>query len=778
MDIVKYGQVMVQHPWKVILGCLMLIIGISYFMKDVAPSISYKDMLGADYPLLIDYEKVQREFTSDDNLLVLIEAKDGDVFTQEIIGAVSSLTEKLWQTPYSIRVDSITNFQHTVAIGDDLFVDNLVPENQSLERNFLERLRKIALSEPQLLNRAVNQAGSVAVISVTFSFPNKDLNEKLQANAFVEKLVSEFAIREQSTRTYIAGLVALDATVMQLSQKESGIFLILIIFIVAVLMAFVFKTIKPMLISVFIIVASVVAGMAFSGIMGWKLTPFTASVPLMILVLAAADCIHFISNVMEKVNSGDSQNSAIVEAFCLNFSPIAITSITTAIGFLTLNFSESESIGALGSQVAFGVIVAFILSVTFLPAVLSLIKLRQKDKSKIKKMVFAKRLAQRVNRNKNVLVFSSILIFIGVGLGISKNEFNDNIPTYFSKSLSWRQANDFAEKEFGGAYTFAFVLESRRENGITDVSYLNKLEKFSSWLRDNPNVASVSSFADNIKRINKSMHGDNQSFYKLPEDRELISQYLLLYEMSLPYGLGLDNQLNFNKSASKVTATFKTLSTSQILQLEKDIHEWAKLNLADVEFKMTGVQLMFAHLLNQDTRGLVIGAVLGLVLISLLLIGAFSSLKIGLLSLIPNLAPVLAAFGIWGILVSQVGMGMAMVAGITIGVVVDDTVHFMYKYLYARRTLSRSSLDAVEYAYHHAGKAIVITTFTLFVGFSMLVVLSEFRVNSDLGKMACIVMSLALIIDLLVLPALLMIVDNKITLARSSKPPRMLPEMK
>ena len=148
-------------------------------------------------------------------------------------------------------------------------------------------------------------------------------------------------------------------------------------------------------------------------------------------------------------------------------------------------------------------------------------------------------------------------------------------------------------------------------------------------------------------------------------------------------------------------------------------------------------------------------------MISLLLIFAFSSFKVGILSILPNLLPVALAFGVWGALVGQVGMGMAMVSGITIGVVVDDTVHFLHKYLVARNTYGLTVQEAIEYAYQHAGMAIILTTFVLMAGFLAMVLLSEFRVNSDMGRMACMVMFFAVLIDLILLPAVLVLVDKK-----------------
>lgn len=757
----RFIQFVVYSPWKTLFTCLILVLSIGYFLKDVAPSVSYKDMLGEDYPLLKSYERMQRDYTNDDNLLVLIEATDHDAFTPQTLGAVKQLTQDLWQTPYSVRVDSLTNFQHTEAVEDDLRVGDLVPESGLLDNAILNKIKQVALNEPQLLNRVVNPEANVLAINVSFAFPNKNLNEKLDADGFVQTLAEKFRQKNVHTKVYVAGLVALDATVMKISQQESGLFLVLILAIIILLLMCLMRSVKPLLIIIMVVLFSVIAGMAFSGLMGWKLTPFTASVPMMILVLAVADSVHFVSAFLHNLRLGNSKHKALEKALELNLKPIAITSITTAIGFMTLNFSESESIGALGSQVAFGVMFAFFLSVSLLPAMLSVTPIRARPGLPFQTKGWDKKMASMVCNNKGSILLISFVLCSALTAFIPNNEFNDSLPTYFAKTLPWRQANDFSESQFGGAYTFSYALSTQEADGIANPLYLKKVHRFVDWLRSKPEVAHVSSITDTFKRLNRSMHGDDVDFYRLPETRPLAAQYLLLYEMSLPYGLDLNNQVNLDKSASKIIVTFRTLSTKRILQLEQEIAQWLATNVPNVQVEGTGVQMMFAHLLDSDTKGLIWGAALGLLLISLLLILAFKSVRFGLVSILPNLAPVALAFGIWGLLVGQVGMGMAMVSGITIGVVVDDTVHFLHKYISARRNFGMSTADAIEYAYRHAGMAIILTTLVLVAGFMSMALLSEFRVNSDMGKMACIVMTAALIVDLLTLPALLALIDKK-----------------
>ena len=756
----------VDHPWKTIAASLAVVCGVGFFMRDVAPSISYKDLLGEDYPLLRVYETIQSEYTNDDNLLVLVEAQHGDAFTAEILTGVRRLTDELWKTPFSVRVDSVTNFQHSEAQGDDLHIADLVGEQADLSDAGIAKIKHIALHEPLLVNRVVNPAANVLAINVSFAFANESASEKLGADAYVQTRAAQFRREHPQTNVYVAGLVALDATVLAISLKETGMLLGLVIVIVLVLMTLLLKRWVQVIPCLLVFIFSMMASMALSGMMGWKLTPFTSSVPMIVLIIAVADCVHYLTNVAQRLSAGESKRAALVDALRVTARPIVITSVTTAVGLLTLRFSESEGIRALGSQSAFGVMFACGLTLTFLPALLAVLPI----KVGARPMPATERfegITDFLFRNRVSLLAASTLLAVLLGYGASRNEFNDRIPTYFDKSLPWRVANDFSEEQFGGAYTFSYSVNSKKADGVADPEFLRKVEEFADWLKSLPEVAYVSSVADTFKRLNKNMHGDDPEFYRLPTDRAQAAQYLLLYEMSLPYGLDLNDQITIDKSGTKVLAAFKTMSTSEVLETEKKVNAWIENNMANIDVQGSGVQIMFAHLLNQDTRGLIMGAVYGLIVISFLLVFILRSFKIGFISIMPNLLPAMFAFGVWGLFVGQVGMGLAMVSGMSIGIIVDDTVHFLTKYLKARREVGLDARSAVSYTFAEVGRSIVFTTVILVAGFVVMGVISEFRVNADMGRMTAMIMVFALVFDLITLPILLMIFDRPKVPART-----------
>ena len=263
-----------------------------------------------------------------------------------------------------------------------------------------------------------------------------------------------------------------------------------------------------------------------------------------------------------------------------------------------------------------------------------------------------------------------------------------------------------------------------------------------------------------MRRLNKSMHGDDPAWFKMTDDRDMAARFLLLYEMSLPYGLDLNNQMDVGKSSTRVTLTTINLSSQQVLALETSIMSWVETNIPNVTVLASSPNLMFAHIGVRNAKSLVFGAILALFLISLIMVVALRSLKLGLISLIPNLLPAGIAFGIWGLIDGQVGMSVSIVIGMTLGIVVDDSVHFLSKYLRARLEKGLDAVEATRYAFKNVGNALVVTTSVLIVGF-MVLTLSTFKMNADMGLVTAITIGAALVVDFLLLPPLLMLLDRK-----------------
>jgi uncharacterized protein len=332
-----------------------------------------------------------------------------------------------------------------------------------------------------------------------------------------------------------------------------------------------------------------------------------------------------------------------------------------------------------------------------------------------------------------------------------------------------RTAFDFVEGHLTGTNTITYSLPAGEENGVYDPSYLNRVEAFAQWYRMQPDVAHVTSFTDVVKRLNRNMNEGDPEYYRIPESRELAAQYVLLYELSLPMGLDLNDLVTFDKSATRFHVNISNVRARELIALEERAQAWLAENAPEIASHGSSVSLMFAHIGQNNIRSMIRGSVVALVLIALTLIVALRSFKFGMLSLLPNVFPAAIAFGVWGLAVGQVNLAVAAVFAISLGIVVDNTVHFFSKYLHARRDKGYDAADAIRYAYGVVATALAVTAAALALGFSVLA-WSDFAVNSSMGLMTAMTIAFALVFDLLFLPGLLMRFDRTSPHTNAAKP--------
>jgi predicted RND superfamily exporter protein len=332
---------------------------------------------------------------------------------------------------------------------------------------------------------------------------------------------------------------------------------------------------------------------------------------------------------------------------------------------------------------------------------------------------------------------------------------------YFGERLEFRRDADFAIEHLTSPYVIGYSLGAGESSGINEPEYLRKLDDFANWLRAQPAVHHVSTFTDVMKRLNKNMHGDDPAYYRLPDERELAAQYLLLYEMSLPYGLDVNDQVNVDKSATRLEVTLRNIDFKILKRLKADSEAWLEKNaLPAMRAEAAGPAVMFAYIAERNIYAMIRGTAIAFTLITLVLVISLRSVKIGAISLLPNLVPAAMAFGIWALVSGEVGFAVSIVASVSIGIIVDDTVHFLSKYLRARRELGLGSADAVRYAFRTVGVALCVTSAILIVGFAALAT-SAFWPNATLGLLTALAIACALVADFLLLPPLLMALDSK-----------------
>ncbi len=767
----RYAEYILRHKWLTVLVSLLSILIVGSGARYLTFTSDYRVFFGEDNPQLLAFERLQDTYSRNDNAMFVLVPGSGDVFSRETLTAVAWLTERAWQTPYSIRVESLTNYQHTSADGDDLRVEDLAYAPEALTDDDLRRIREIALDEPALVNRLVSPDGHVTAVNVTIDLPGIDTTaENPLTVEFVRQLRREFRQTFPAIEVRLSGIAVMNQAFPEASQYDmTTLFPVMLLMFVGVLYFWV-KGLGGAITTFLIMIFSIAGAMGLAGWLGIALTPPSFSAVMIIPTMAIADSVHVLMNYVLAMQKGESREDAMVDSIRINLQPIFLTSITTAIGFLSMNFSDAPPFHDLGNIVAMGVMIAFVLSVTFLPAMMLLLPGRQRVGESASARAMGRFAEFVIARRRRLLAGMGLASLVLISF-VPQNELNDNFVRYFSEKMEFRRDAEFVSANLGGLYLIDYSLGAGGDGGVSDPAFLARVADFAEWYLAQPEVIHVNVISDTFRRLNRNMHGDDPAWYRLPGARDLAAQYLLLYEMSLPYGLDLTNQVNLDKSATRMSVMLYNMSTNDVLALEARAQAWLRENAPPgMHTEGASPTLMFSHISQRNIRSMLLGTTVALILISGILLLALRSFKIGLLSLIPNLIPAALAFGVWGIAVGQVGLALSVVTGMTLGIVVDDTVHFLSKYLRARREKGLDAEDAVRYAFGTVGLALLVTSIVLVTGFAVLA-FSAFALNSNMALMTAVTIIFAIVADFFLLPPLLMAIDGRRAPARAGANP-------
>lgn len=753
----RYIDFILRHKWLVAgLATLVLVVAAAG-APGTTISSSYRVLFGKDNPDLLAFDELQDTYSASRSALIAVSPREGSVFTRETLAAVEQLTEAAWKTPHSVRVNSLTNYFHSEAVDDDLTIAPLVENAVSLSDAELDRVRTIALNEPELIGQLVAGDGRTAGVVISFALSEPEEPAWAEISSYLNDLLNESGASHPDLAYFLTGNVIMNQAFTDAAQDAEKLIPIVFIVILALallLLRSVYATLSITILLIFTVLSTM-------GVAGWlrtMLTPVSASVPIIIMTVGVAHSIHIVTIALSGMRQGLERNAALAKSLSDNLYPVFLTTATTAIGFLSLNTSSSPPFHVLGNLVALGVLFTFVYSVTLLPALLSILPLRVKL-SGTGDMSFFDHLGDFVVARRKVLLWSGTLVVLALGVGVARNELSDNWLHHFDDRYTFRTDTDFIIGNLTGLDRLEYSLSAGREGGITDPEYLRAVDAFAEWYRTQPEVHHVQSFPDIMKRVNENMHGDDPAFYRIPDDPELAAQFLLLYEFSLPFGADLNDRMDIAKSATRMTVVLENTSTRDHLDIDARARSWLQANAPELTSPASGFTMISAHMSSQNITNMLAGTILAVGLISLILLLVFRNIRVGLICLVPNFVPAIMAFGLWGHLVGHIGLGASVVAAIAIGIIVDDTIHFLTKYLRARRQ-GQSSAEAVRITFRNVGPALSTTTIILTAGF-LVFSSSGYEPSATLGYMVALTISFALIADFLLLPPLLMAIDRK-----------------
>ncbi|MCP5014749.1 MAG: MMPL family transporter [Ketobacter sp.] len=756
--VARYANWLVGNPWLVLVGSLLLACVFMSGMSQLTFRSDNRVFFADNNPDLIQLEKFEQLYGRDDNLVFVIKALEGDLFTPKRLDAINQVTEGAWTLPDVKRVDSVTNFQRVQAVGDDIEIDHLARVGDPLTDPQAAQLKVDAVLEPLLTDRLLSRDGTLGLVAVQFRFKAETASDQSEAAmAAGQVLLQQYREAYPDLEIGLSGSVALDHAFVEASIFDSSVLLPIMVIALLVIIAVLLRSAAGAAATFLVIVLSTLCALGLAAFCGVPLSSPSVIAPNIILTLATCDCIHMCAGMMRLRRAGLGKRDAVKESLLECWWPVTLTTITTAVGFLTLVFSAVPPFAHLGIIVAIGSLMAWFISVTFFPALLCLLPWSVKTASTMPADRVSMIIANAVTRRPYFFVVTLSIATVVLSALAFTNVLDDRYVRYFDQSYSFRVATDRMNEDLGGFYILEFSLDSLEADGVSNPQYLREVDAFAQWLREQPGVTHVHGLPDIMKTINRAMQGGSVNEFHLPENRNLAAQYLALYEMSLPFGMDLRNQLTADKRYSRLSVSLNDISTGDMTDLQARAESWAGHNtdLIAASAKATGTSLLFAHIGNRNIQELLRGMAVGVIVVWGIFILAFRSFPLSLLGTVANFAPCMATLGIWALINGEVGMAVATVASVTFGIVVDATIHMITCYLRLQREENLGVVDAVNGAFKSVGPGLIAMTLSLATGFICLA-FSGFQINAWMGLMAALTIIVALLFDLLLIPSILL----------------------
>ncbi len=770
----RLGHITTTHRWKVIFAALAIFVVGVFGVTRARFSTDYRVFFSHDDPGLAKFEELERTFTKTDNVLFVLHApRDAEgAFSIEALSAQQELTAAALTLPFAARVDSLPSSQDVRTTADDVVIAPYVTKPaQELTKADRDELR-VRVMNSLLPGSLVSHDGSTAAVNVTLRLLGREPDEVSKSADAARALAREVNARHPSLDIRPCGMAFVNDAFMQASVGDLAVMMPLMLAVIFLAMALVLRSATSTMAVAVIIGASAALAMACAGWAGYPLTPPAVAAPMIVLTVAVADGVHIALAVAHALARGESKQAAIVSSLGDNLEAVTYTWLTTVVGFLCLNFSDAPPVTHLANMTCVGVTAAYVGSITLLPALLTFA--RVKPRALAAEGTHAPgRVTQWltdlvVTRRRSILLATALGTVLCGGL-MSRLEMNDQFVKYFAPQTEFRKNADFTLAHLSGIYRLEYLLGSSvpplrsgqgagEAGGATDPKYLEASDRFATWLRSEPEVDHVLAFSDMMKTVHAAMRapGDTSA---LPTSREEAAQELLAYEMNLPAGVDLRDRIDQSRGSTRLTVTVKDLSTREMNAFAQRTSSWLREHAPPAMWTdPTGPVVIFSALSERNARSMIQGDIASLLLITLCMILVLRSLGLGLASVVPNVIPVVAGYGLWRVAVGQMNIVATVAGSIALGIIVDDTIHFLTRY----RTLRERGVvpeEAMRSTLRHVAPAMISTTAILVAGFLVLT-RSHFQMTSHLGWLTALIVGIAPLGDLLIAPSLVLATED------------------
>ncbi|MFK7835030.1 MAG: RND family transporter [Sulfitobacter sp.] len=701
--------------------------------------------------------EIDATYTKSNSLLVMVIPPEGEAFAPQTLRNLRQMTEDAWQMPYALRVDIALNHMHSFSEGDEIIVEPMLDEFAEITPESAARFGELAMASDGMRNRLLSENGDAYAISIRMVIPKGTPGARQEVETFLQELREGWRATYPGWEFRAAGGLLGNSLLGKVAVEDILYLVPLALLAVVILFILALGSITAVAAAVAVLTSATLATFGFAGWLGMSLTAGTAISPLAVMVLVSTSCVHIKLATIRAFEAGreaDPFRYAIRE----NLAPVTVSHLTTAVGFLCLNFAPSPPLAAMGNIVAFGLLVGHVAVFVLLPALIA-----RNPPRKAGKLMVTRENMRRFARW--VLVRSRIwlVLFPAAGvlavMGIMRIEYDDNVIRYFDDRYELRQDAEAIQERLTGLETMQFSFKAPTGTSVFDPEFLRSVDRFGSWLEMQPHVLSVSALTGIIKDLNKSMSGDDPDAYVIADTQPANAQLLIIYEFSLPAGTDLTGIMDVDRTQTLMTASVRARHSEEMRTLAENAERWLAENEPEIATPASGMGIAFARISERNNSQMIYGFLTVLALVSLTLVITLRSLRYGVISLVPNLVPALLAFGFWGHFIGDVNLGSTVVTTMTFGIVVDDTVHFLMHYLRCRRR-DMDLQAALEETFAVVGSSITLTSVALVIGFGIMAA-SGFSINQHIGMLTAVVIGFALLSDLLFLPAMLKLFQGK-----------------
>ncbi len=755
----KYCNQIFRHPKFYFSIIVLITIGCAFLYSKLPVETSVESLIMEDDPDLLFYNTFKEQFGEDEFLVVGF--SEPRIFSPAYLRFIQKLTEQFENIEEVDDVVSLTNVEDIIGSEDDFVVEPLVKEVPD-DPHSIETIKHRALTNPLIEGNLVSPDGKAALFVIrTRSHPDDETYDARLIRK-VKEVLENRPDQFKHINFHLAGWLVTDVNMSGYMNKDLKNMMPLTYALIIGLLVFFLRNGWAVFLSILNVSVCLVCTMAVLYLTGGAVSPMTAILPPLIMALSVSDSVHIFTEFLKKDRSQAPLPQLMRETLKHLWVPCFLTSLTTAVGFASLSISRIPPIRHFGLAAAGGMMIEFCLSMSIIPIGIYFFRnftsLKQPSHLKAGSVqALVQKLAVFIPRAKVYVCAVSVLL-IGLSVwGISKLNVETNLMEYFREKSEVYQDARFIDHELGGVNTMEVSFEAKERDAFLLPANLKVIERIAQYLRERPEIGKVTSINDFLKEMNQSFHSEDPAYYELPDSREMAAQYLLLYG-----GDELDNFTDTNYQWARLSARITEHSSSRLKVYIEQLKDFIEKNLgeSDLQIRVTGK----TYLVNKLVKNIVDSQVQSLSVAFLIIFGmlfiVFRSLSIGFISIIPNTLPIIFNLGFMGLAGIPLNTATAIISAVAIGIAVDDTIHFLNQYQNERQ-IGKSIRQATSTAIETKGVPIMTTSLILIGGFGILV-LSSFVPTIQFGLLCSIIMLFAVVSDLAILPAVLLLKSTRV----------------